>query len=91
MLQAINIAQSFGDSALSMLANLNLGNVYLNKLKKPDSALYFEQKALKLYSNLHNSADDLGWVFGAIGTIYIEKKNFDSSRFALQKGLQLMQ
>ncbi|MEP7374770.1 MAG: ATP-binding protein [Chitinophagaceae bacterium] len=91
LLQAINIAQSLDDSAMNTLGNLNLGNVYLNKLKKPDSALYFEQKALKLHSNLHDSPDDLGWVFGAIGTIYIEKKNFDSSRFALQKGLQLMQ
>jgi two-component system, NtrC family, sensor kinase len=90
--QAINIAQSLGDSVMNMLANLNLGNVYLDKLKKLDSALYFEQRALSLFSKSGSGdKDDIGWVFGSIGAIYFEKENFDLSREAFQKGLQLMQ
>ena len=92
LLQAKNIADSLQDSALNMLANLNLGNVYFDKLKKPDSSLYFELKALSLFSNSPNSdKSDIGWVYGAIGTVYLEKKDFNSSVKAFQKGLQWMQ
>ena len=92
LLKAINIAQSLRDSVLNMLANLNLGNVYLDNLKKTDSALYFEQRALSLFSESGSGdKDDIGWVFGSIGAIYIEKGNFNLSRDAFQKGLQSMQ
>src|SRR5665213_3359842 len=91
LLKAGNIAQSLRDSVLNMLANLNLGNVYLDNLKKPDSALYFEQRALSLFSESDGDKSSIGWVFSCIGAIYLEKGNFNLSRDAFQKGLQSMQ
>src|SRR6185503_17364896 len=53
---------------------------------------YFEQRALSLFSKSGSGdKDGLGWVFGMIGAIHLEKENFDLSREAFQKGLQLMQ
>ena len=83
-------AESVQDSGLNMLTNLNLGNVYFDKLKKSDSALYFEQRALTFVSK-SAGGDNEGWVFSAIGEIYKEKKDFDLARDAFQHGLKLMQ
>ena len=91
LIQARNIAQTLGDSVLNMLANLNQGTVYLDKIKNLDSALYFEQRALSLFSESNGDKSSIGWVFGSIGAIYQEKGNFDLSRDAYQKGLRSMQ
>ncbi len=90
--QAGNLAESLKDSGLNLVINLNLGTAYLDKLKKLDSALYFEQKALSFFSKSGNGNNgDLAWVFGSIGAIYLEKRNFNQSENAFKKGLQLMQ
>ncbi|HLK29977.1 MAG TPA: ATP-binding protein [Puia sp.] len=89
--QVTNIAGSIGDSALNMLSALNLGTAYLDKLKKLDSALYFEQRALNFFSASNGDASSVGWIFGSIGAVYLEKGNFGLSRDAFQKGLQWMQ
>src|SRR5665213_1698680 len=91
LLKAITIAQSLRDSVLNMLATMNLAGVYLDKFKKLDSALYFEQRALSFFSESNGDKSDIGWLFGGIGAIYLEKGNFDLSRNAFQKGLQSMQ
>ena len=91
LLKAITIAQSLRDSVLNMLTTMNLAGVYLDKFKKLDSALYFEQRALSFFSESNGDKSDIGWVFGGIGAIYLEKGNFDLSRNAFQKGLQSMQ
>ena len=90
LLLAIKLAESVKDSQLNMISNMNLGIVYFEKLKKLDSALYFEQTALSLFSK-SAGRNDVGWVFNAIGNIYKEKGNFDLSKDAFNTGLRLMQ
>jgi tetratricopeptide (TPR) repeat protein len=90
LLQAIKLAESVQDSQLNMMANMNLGNVYFEKLKKLDSALYFEQRALSLISKSTVRNND-GWIFSAIGNIYKKEGKFDLAKDAFHKGLRLMQ
>ena len=89
-LQAKNLAESVRDTVLNKYANMHLGNVYYS-LDKLDSALYFEQKAVSLFSKLPEAGLNDGWVFSAIGQIDQAKGNFDLSRHAFQNGLELMQ
>ncbi|MBS1609239.1 MAG: hypothetical protein JSS70_10865 [Bacteroidetes bacterium] len=91
LLKTAHTAESIGDSALNLLANLNLGNVYQTNLKKLDSALYYEQKALGFFPNSQGSESDIGWVYNTIGTIYQEKGNFYEARDVFRKGLNYMQ
>ncbi len=89
--KSMEIAESLGDSILNMIATMNLGTIYLDKIKKFDSTLYFEQKALNFFSPINGDKSSIGWIYGSMGAAYLEQGNFHLSRNAFQKGLQWMQ
>ena len=72
--KAISLAEAVQDSILLSLANMNLGRVYLD-LNKLDSALLFEQKALRLNS----WGKYEGVILNIIGGIYRQKGNFNEA------------
>jgi two-component system NtrC family sensor kinase len=90
LLEAIHLAEIVHDSVQNMTASLNLGNIYLSR-HQLDSALFIEEKALKLFSKSTGDKSSLAWVYGTIGAIYLEKENYSLSGSAYLKGLQLMQ
>ena len=90
LLKTIDLAEIVRDSSTNMIAYLNLGNIYLSE-HKLDSALFFEKKALSLNRKSNNDKAALGWIYGTIGAIYLDKKNYDLSGNAYVKGLQFMQ
>ncbi len=87
--KSIEMSAIAKDSTTTMYALLKLGTVYLDQ-HKPDSALVHEQRALHLASEIYTDNSGLGWIYGMIGAIYLEKKNYDSSGAAYSKALQCM-
>ena len=86
--QAKNIAETVQDKWLNILANMNLGSIYL-RLNKLDSALLFEQTAVGYFSKSENTVDKYsGNVLNTIGKIYQEKGNFDLAIDAFRKALK---
>lgn len=81
--KAISLAETVQDSFLISLANMNLGNVYLY-LNKLDSALFFEQKALRFISVRKYE----GVILNIIGDIYRQKGNFNQALDNYQKAVQ---
>lgn len=90
LLKTIDLAEIVRDSSINMIAYLNLGNVYLSQ-HTLDSALFFEEKALSLDPKSDRDKTALGWIYGSIGAIHLDKKNYDLSGNAYLKGLQFMQ
>ncbi len=81
--KALSLAESLQDTVLLALANMNLGSVY-SKHNKLDSALLFEQKALRFKSI--GKYD--GVILNNIGNIYQQKGNFNQALIYYQKSLQ---
>jgi signal transduction histidine kinase len=88
-LKADSIAQVVKDTVLQALANMNLGGVYLDK-KKSDSALVFEQTALKLFVTLpFNARKYEGLVLNHLAEIYRKKGNPELSRQTFIKAIEV--
>ncbi len=90
LLKTIELSEIVRDSTTNMIAYLNLGNIYLLQ-HALDSALFFEEKALSLNRISDNDKTSLGWTYGTIGAIYLEKEDYRLSGNAYLKGLQFME
>jgi len=91
LLKSINLAETVHDSVTNMTSTLNLGNIYLSK-HQLDSALFFEERALRLFSKSGTGNKIvLGWTYGTLGAIYLERGNYRLSGNAYLTGLQNMQ
>ncbi|HLA60079.1 MAG TPA: ATP-binding protein, partial [Puia sp.] len=91
LLKSINLAETVHDSVTNMTSTLNLGNIYLSK-HQLDSALFFEERALRLFSKSGTGNKIvLGWTYGTLGAIYLERGNYRLSGNAYLTALQNMQ
>jgi signal transduction histidine kinase len=88
-LKADSIATVVKDTVLQALANMNLGNIYLEK-NKLDSALAFEQAALKLFASLpFNARKYEGWALNHVAEIYQKKGDLKLSRNTFLKAIEV--
>ena len=87
LFEARSLAASVRDTTLLEVTNMHLGDVYFN-VGKLDSALIFQQTALLLYTHSNVFKKYEGDVLSAIGSIYLQKGEFDQSKNAFLKSVK---
>ena len=76
--EALNITEKNNDLALLTLVHMNIGDVY-QKMNKLDSALDYEEKALK-YSNSSGFKKYKGLILSRMGDISVKQGKYDIAK-----------
>ncbi len=87
---AIRLAEKIGNYELLGLVSMNLGAVYLWTFNELDSALQMQQKALISFQRAGHKKW-LNVVLGALGDIYLRKKDYKLAVNYLHKAIQAAQ
>ena len=85
-LESLRVSEEVGDTLRIATALVNIGAVYNNKPATFDKALEYYRKALPLGETLGNY-DAIGTCAVNMGGIYIEKGDYQSALFYLEKAL----
>ena len=85
-LKCLQLAEEINDPTFAHFGAHMLGQTYI-KLNKLDSALVLEQKALK-YSDQSGYKKYRGQIFEIIGSIYFEKKEYETAKKYFYKGIK---
>ncbi len=85
-MKVLQLAEEINNPTFSHFGSHMLGGTYI-KLNKLDSALVFEQNALK-YSDLSGFKRYRGQIFEFIGNIYLKKKEYDTAKTYFYQGIK---
>ncbi|HYK47543.1 MAG TPA: tetratricopeptide repeat protein, partial [Parafilimonas sp.] len=87
--EGIRLFESVSDTLLQAYTYTDIGNAYI-KLNKLDSALYFEQKALRYYSAIpFKERKYEAEAHSQIGQIYLQMGNIDLARENFEKAIRI--